>query len=76
MSQSAQSKRTVFILVRSDWQYHDDFYSGDYAYLRAYATRAYATRAEAERAIPGRQVGRAFGAIEQQYQVIEVPLEE
>ena len=71
MSQSAQSKRTVFILVRSDWQYHDDFYSGDYAYLRAHATRA-----EADRAIQGRQVGRAFGAIEQQYQVIEVPLEE
>lgn len=63
--------RKVFILVRSDWQYHDDFWSGDYAFLRGYATRE-----EAEAAIPGQPLGPAFGPAEQSYQIIEVPVED
>jgi len=68
---SKTAKKSVFVLVRSDWQYHDDFWSGDYAFLRGYATRA-----EAEAAIPGQPVDRAFGRAEQGYMVVEVPFPE
>lgn len=68
---STAANKTVFVLVRSDWQYHDDFWSGDYAFLRGYATRA-----EAEAAIPGQPVDRGFGRAEQGYTVVEVPVAE
>ena len=70
MNQSKPS-RTAFVLVRSDWRYHDAFWSGDYAFLRAYATRE-----EAEAAVPGQPLDRSFGRAEQSYEVIEVPIEE
>jgi hypothetical protein len=63
--------RTAFVLARSDWRYNDEFWTGDYAPLRAYRTRA-----EAEAAIPGRELGRVFGRAEQEYVVVEVPVEE
>ncbi len=63
--------KSVFVLVRNDWQYHDDFWSGDYAFLRGYATRA-----EAEAALPGRPLDRQFGQAEQSYDIVEVPVEE
>ena len=47
-------KRTVFVLVRSDWIYRDGPWDGDYAFLRGYATRE-----EAEAAIPGQPLGRS-----------------
>ncbi len=64
-------KRTVFVLVRSDWIYEDGPWDGGYAPLRGYATRA-----EAEAAIPGPPVGESFGPAEQSYQIVEVPVEE
>ena len=71
MSQSKTS-RTAFVLVRSDWRrYHDSFWSGDYAFLRAYATRE-----EAEAAVPGRPLDRQFGQAKQSYDIVEVPIEE
>lgn len=68
---NAPAPKSVFVLVRSDWQYHDDLWSGDYAFLRGYATRA-----EAEAAIPGQPVDRAFGWAEQGYMIVEVPIAE
>ena len=63
--------RTVFVLVRSDWMFHDGPWSGDYAFLRGYATRA-----EAEAAVPGQPLDRQFGPAEQSYQIVEVPGED
>lgn len=63
--------RTVFVLVRSDWQFDDGPWSGDYAFLRGYATRE-----EAEAALPGQPLDRSFGRAEQGYMVVEVPLAE
>ena len=70
MSPDPTPPRSVFILVRSDWRYHDDFYTGDYAFVRGYATRE-----EAEAAIPGRPLGPCFGRAEQSYEVVEVPVD-
>ena len=65
------SPRTVFILVRGDWMYQDGPWSGDYAFLRGYATRE-----ETEAAIPGQPLDRQFGPTEQSYQIVEVPVED
>jgi hypothetical protein len=67
---SVGKPKTVFVLVRSDWVFHDGPWSGDYAFLRGYATRE-----EAEAAVPGRPLDRTFGIVEQSYQIIEVPVE-
>lgn len=68
---SANPRRTVFVLVRSDWIYRDGPWDGDYAFLRGYATRE-----DAEAAIPGQPLGRCFGPAEQSYEVVEVPVED
>lgn len=63
--------RSVFVLVRSDWMYSDGPWSGDYAFLRGYATRE-----EAEAAIPGQPLDEQFGPADQRYQIVEVPVED
>lgn len=63
--------RSVFVLVRSDWMYNDEYWDGDFRFLRGYATRA-----EAEAAIPGRPLEQWFGRAEQTYQIVEVPIQD
>ena len=63
--------RVAYILVRGDWRYNDEWWSGGHELLRGYATRE-----EAEAAVPGRMMFYGDNGLEQEYIVIEVPIHE